>query len=186
MRPKTLGELKRAITLRAAGWTLSAIAVDTGLSASTLYRHFKAHSIGRGTLSTEAVEAAKQQLLNDAGFVENLKHTIASAIVDDLAMVKQIREASMLALEELATDTTAPAMIKSRSLAALATTTKITSDVLRRALRMDDGALNEVEELPTLLVARMDEDEIQAIKSRFNDDEDGEESVSGDLALISD
>lgn len=183
MRPKTSEELKRAVALRAAGWTLSAIAIETAISPSTLQRHFRTHSIGRGTLSSEAVEEAKQQLLQDAGFVENLKHTIASAVLDDLSMARQIREAALLTLEELASDTTTPPMIKSRALAALATATKITSDVMRRALKMDDGAMNQAEELPQLTIRRMTEEEFHALKNRSRDDE---ESVSTDLVSIDD
>lgn len=183
MRPKSAPELKQAVILRAAGYTISAIVEKTGISASTLCRHFKSHNVGRGGLASEAISEARQELLSDAGFVSELKHQIAASILDDLALSRQIRETALLALEDLASDAGAPAMIKSRALAALATATKITSDVMRRALKMDDGALHQAEELPVLTVRRMTDEEFEAIKNRYKGDE---ESVSDDLALIDD
>lgn len=179
MRPKSAPELKQAVILRAAGYTISAIVEKTGISASTLHRHFKSHNVGRGGLTSEAISEARQELLNDAGFLSDLKHQIAAAVLDDLVITKQIREAALLALEELATDSTAPPMIKSRALAALATATKITSDVMRRALKMDDGALNQVEELPVLTIRKMTDAEFESIKNRHKG---AEESVSDDLS----
>ncbi|MGZ8957946.1 MAG: hypothetical protein ACXW0L_00520 [Methylosarcina sp.] len=170
MRPKTSDELKRAVTLRAAGWTLAAIVLETGISASTLQRHFKAHGVGRGTLSAEAVEQAQRQLIED-GFFDSLKHQIAAAILDDLSLARQLRESALLTLEELTEDATTPPMIKSRSLAALATATKITSDILRRALRMDSGALDQVKELPTLVITKMTEEECREIRESLEREE---------------
>lgn len=175
MRPKTSDELKRAVTLRAAGWTLTAIVTETGISASTLQRHFKAHGIGRGTLSAEAVEEARQQLLDDAGFVDNLKHQIAAAILDDLSLARQLRESALLALEELATDTTTPLVARSRAIVALATATKITSDILRRALRLDNGALNQVEEVPVLTVLKMTDEDIEQVQRELRESPEHEE-----------
>jgi hypothetical protein len=172
MRPKTSDELKRAVILRAAGWTLSAIVAETNISASTLQRHFKAHSVGRGTLSTEAVDEARQKLLDDAGFIDNLKHQIAASIVDDLALARQIRESLALSLEELADDPTTSPTMKARALAAIGTTAKITQDIQRKALRMNDSStLNQVEELPELTIHKMGEAEIEAIRNRFDDDD---------------
>jgi AraC-like DNA-binding protein len=189
MRPKTSDELKRAFTLRAAGWTLSAIVSDTGISASTLQRHFKTHGVGRGTLSTEAIDQAKQQLLRDAGFIDDLKHQIASSIVDDLSLVRQLRETLALSIGELSGDTTTPLTLKARSLAALSTSLKITQDVSRRALRIDNSdSLNGVEELPQLIITRMTDEEIRAAQDRFKDydNDDEPESVTDDLLSIED
>jgi AraC-like DNA-binding protein len=191
MRPKTSDELKRAITLRAAGWSLSAIVAKTGISASTLQRHFKIHGVERGTISSEAVEQAKQQLLSDAGFIDDLKQQIASSIVDDLSLVRQLRETLALSLEELTADPTTPATLKARSLAALSTSLKITQDVSRRALRIDNSdSLNGVEELPQLIISKMTDEEIRAAQDRFKDDNDGNddepESVTDDLVSIED
>jgi AcrR family transcriptional regulator len=121
MPPKTKEAIQHAITLREAGLTLSVIADKTGISASTLFRAFKKHGIGRGELTNELIEEARQQLLNDAGFIDQLKHTIASSIVDDLSLVRKIREMLTLALEEIGSDSSTPAILKARSLAAFST-----------------------------------------------------------------
>lgn len=181
MRPKTSAELQEAIVLRHAGHTLSSIAEKTSISPSTLYRAFKTHSVKRGGISQEAIDQAKEQLLNDAGFLDSIKHQVASQIADDLALSRQIREQTLLALEQLQ-DEPIPST-KARSLAALATTCKITSDIQRRALRLDAGALNEVQELPQLVVECMTPEEVAAIQRRF----DGQEKeVSDDLPLMED
>ncbi|WP_031431687.1 helix-turn-helix domain-containing protein [Methylomicrobium agile] len=189
MRPKTSDELKRAITLRAAGWTLSAIVTETGISASTLQRYFRTHGIERGTISTEAVEQAKQRLLSDAGFIDDLKHQIAASIIDDLSLVRQLRETLALSLEELAADPTTPATLKARSLAALSTSLKITQDVSRRALRIDNNdSLNGIQEPTRLIIEKMTDEEMQAAQDRFKEDEDVDETelLNDDLVSMED
>jgi AcrR family transcriptional regulator len=172
--------IKRAITLRIAGHTLSSIVEKTGLSASTLYRYFKKFDIERGSLTVESVAEARESLLNDALFIDNLKLTIASSIADDLALSRQIRDAIALSLEELIVDNKTHATLKSRSLAALSTSLKITQDVQRKALNVDRAEqFNQLEELPTLTITRMTDEEIQAAQNRFID-EDEEESVTTD------
>lgn len=173
MRPKLPADIKRAIALREAGYSLATITEKTGLSASTLYRHFKKHSIERGALMTDSIEEARQQLLNDAGFLNDLKQQIAASIVDDLALVKQIRESLALSLEELTEDATTPASLKARSLAALSTTLKLTQDINRKALNMDTTDQQQFEELPTLAITKMTDEEIKAAQDRFkNEDEE--------------
>ena len=90
--------LEQAIILREAGYSLASIANKTGVSSATLFRQFKKHGIKKGSISDSAIVDAKKQLLNDAGFIDSLKHQIAASITDDLAHVKQLREASTLLL----------------------------------------------------------------------------------------
>lgn len=171
MRPKL--DIQRAIVLREAGLTLSSIAERTGLSASTLYRAFKANRIERGDLTTESIEEARQQLLNDAGFVEELKHTIAASIVDDLALVRKVREALALMTDDITNDSTTSATLKARSLAAISTSLKITQEVNRKALNMDDFLKNQGNEnLPELIVVPYTEEEVAQIKKQMSDGDD--------------
>jgi AraC-like DNA-binding protein len=186
MRPKTTEELQRAIVLREAGYTLAAITERTGISASTLQRAFRKHAVGRGALSTVAVEQARQQLLNDADFVGGLKHSVASAVTDDLAIVRQIRETLVLSLEALASDDVTPAPIKARALAAIATAAKLSQDIQRRSLRMDYPESRQADELTTLVVYKMTDEEVREAQNRLRDDYDEQESVNDDLLLIED
>lgn len=136
---------------------------------------------------------ARQQLLNDADFVGELKRSIAASVIDDLIIVRQIREALALSLEELTENSTMPATLKARSLAALSTSLKLTQDIQRKALKMDDAGSRQGDELPTLVVRRMTDEEVKAAQDALDDssewddpDEDNDvieegESVSGDL-----
>jgi len=174
MRPKT--DLKRAITLRAGGHTLASIVNKTGISASTLYRYFKKLDVARGDLTNETVEEAKQSLLQDAGFIDELRHTIASTIIDDLSIVRKIRESLIMALEELIDDTTTPTSMKARSLAALSTSLSVTQTVQRKALNIDAESLQSQQELPSLIITKMTDSEIKAAQNRLKDmDEEDEE-----------
>lgn len=113
-RPILPKQIQKAIVLRDAGHSLSSITDKLGISASTLYRAFKKHSVERGSLTSLTIEEARNQLLNDAGFIGDLKATIASSICEDISLARQIREAISLSLEELIDDTSTPAIMKSR------------------------------------------------------------------------
>lgn len=134
---KTPKEIKRAATLRLAGYSLAAIAEKTDISVSTLQRHFARHGVGRGTIPAAAIEAATQELLRDAGFIDGLRAQIASQIIDDLAHTRRLREAIALSLEKLADDHATPEPIKARAYAAYATAIKAAQDTARKALGMD-------------------------------------------------
>lgn len=172
--------LKRALLLREAGHSLAAISDKTGLSPSTLYRHLKRLQITRGELTSESVEQAKQNLLQDAGFIDELKHTIAASIIDDLSIVRMIRESLILSLEDLTADTTTPASMKARSLAALSTSLSITQTVQRKALNIDAETQKQFEELPVLTIRKMDDTEIAAVRNRLKDSDEGDDEGVGE------
>lgn len=161
--PKTATEIKRAIALRAAGYSLAAITAKTGISPSTLQRHFAKHAVKRGSVSAEAVEHATQELLQDAGFIDDIKRQVAASIVDDLAHVRQLREAITLSLESLIQDKSLPEHIKARALAAYSTSAKLTQDIARRALNMEKIE-PEREELPELHICEMTAADIAAVR----------------------
>lgn len=180
MRPKSPKEIKRAIVLRSANYTLAAIVEKTGISASTLQRIFRKYDIEKGALTSETIESARQQLLSDAGFISELKHQIAASVVDDLSLVRHVRTVLTLTLEELEGDTSTPATIKARSLASVATALKITQEVARRSLRADNNdSLNQLEQIPTLTITKMTDKEIRLAQDRFKH-EDELESVTTD------
>lgn len=161
--PKTADQIKQAIVLRDAGYSLAAIAERTGVSASTLSRAFKRHGITKGGLSNEAVDLARQQLLADGGLLDQLKHEIAAAIVDDISHVKQLRTAAALLLEELMVDTSLPAHYKTRGLAALSTSLRLTQETARKALRVDEMQ-PEASELPELVITELSNEEIERMR----------------------
>jgi transcriptional antiterminator Rof (Rho-off) len=120
---------------------------------------------------------AKQQLLEDAGFINELRHTIAASIVDDLAIVRKIRESLMLSLEELTDDKATPASLKSRALAALSTTLSITQAVNRKALNLDQiDPFTNPDTIPTLTIRKMTDADCLAVqKSMGKGDDDDDE-----------
>mgnify|MGYP000214466134 CR=1 FL=1 len=157
---KTPAEIKRAVTLRNAGHSLSSISLKTQISASTLIRHFNKLKVTKGIITSDAVEAARQELLSDVGFIGDLKIQIASSISDDLSQAIAIRESIALSLEQLTNDDTELASVKARSLSALSTAIKITQEVQRKALNVEEYTKSlDLEELPELKIVRMSEDQ---------------------------
>ncbi|QPK64010.1 hypothetical protein IVG45_03260 [Methylomonas sp. LL1] len=159
-RLKTADELKQAVILRDGGYSIAAISTKTGISASTLSRHFKKHRAAKGALTGEAIEQARQELLNDAGFINDIKRQIAAVIVDDLAHFARLREAMALTLEGLMTDSTLPAHYKTRGLAALATTLRLTQEAARKALAIDDQPIDQ-DAIPVLTISELTAEEIE-------------------------
>ena len=156
--------LEQAIILREAGYSLASIANKTGISSATLFRQFKKHGIKKGSISDSAIVDAKKQLLNDAGFIDSLKHQIASSITDDLAHVKLLREASALLLEEIMSDKSLPPHYKARGVTALVTGVRLTQDISRRALRADQVDL-EIQDLPELTIRELTNDDIELMRA---------------------
>lgn len=167
--------IKRAVVLREAGFSLASVAAKTGLSASTLYRTFKKAGVKCGGINQEALDAARNELLNDAGFVNDLKHTIAASIVDDIMVARKTREVITLTLDQLVEEqgknkaSLADLSLRARSLAALVTSLSVTQTVARKALNIDAETYAEEKELPTLTICKMTDEEMEAVKNRFND-----------------
>lgn len=156
--------LEQAIVLREAGYSLASIANKTGVSSATLFRQFKKHGIKKGSISDSAIIDAKKQLLNDAGFIDSLKHQIAASITDDLAHVKQLREASALLLEELMNDRSLPAHYKARGVTALTTGIRLTQEIARRALQVDKLE-PDAPDLPELTIRELTNDDIKLMRA---------------------
>ncbi|WP_305909594.1 hypothetical protein Q9L42_004635 [Methylomarinum sp. Ch1-1] len=155
--------------MRDAGYSLASIADKTGISIATLARHFKRHGVSKGSLTDESVELARQQLLSDAGFIDSLKAQIAASIVDDLAHVRQLRTASAILLEEMLNDKNLPPHYKTRGVAALSTSLRLTQEAARKALRVDELE-PEPSELPELIVSELTAAEIEEMRKEQQSD----------------
>jgi hypothetical protein len=178
-------DIDQAVILREAGYTLASITQKTGLSGSTLYRAFTKLDVTRGTTTKNTLDSAKQALLEQSGLVGDLKQLIASQINDDLSLSTQIRAGITIAINDLINDVTTPASLKARSYSAMATTLKLTSDIMRRALQIDDATLS-VTEIPTLKIIKMTDKDIEDVRNRFNDDQDDDSIYDDDLILTTD
>lgn len=120
----------QAVILREAGYTLSAIAERLGISLSTVQRLLKKHKAVAGAATHALIEKAREEMLASAFSLESVQQTAAALVLDDLALSQQIRQKLFSALDLLEPDSP----IVFRSLAASATTLKLTQDVGRRAL----------------------------------------------------
>ncbi len=176
-------EIDQAIILREAGWTIGSITEKTGLSASTLYRAFTKLDITRGSITKDTLQGARQQLLEQSGLVGDLKHLIASQVSDDLSLSAKLRAGVAIAIDDLINDVTTPASLKARSYASLATTLKLTSDLARRALQIDDASLS-VTEIPTLRIVKMTDADIAEVQNRLNSDDLEDEDYIEDDELM--
>lgn len=154
---------KKALTLRAAGYTITSISDKTNISVSTLKRLYKEHSVKKGELKQSVISKATDELLRDASTVEAIKLEVASLIHDDLAQVKRLRTAMAEATEVLeATDTTEALQVM-RAVSAGAVALKSTSETLRKSLGMDKD--DEVSgELPEIVISVMTEEEMENIR----------------------
>lgn len=155
---------EQAIILRAAGYTHAVIADKTGMSISALKRLFNTYSVKRGELKQSVIDKAKDELLNDANTIANIKQEAANLLFDDLAQAKRLRLAMAAATEYLEANNTAEALQVMRAVSAGAVALKSTSETLRKSLGLDrDDDLGD--ELPELVISIMTEQEIEDVRN---------------------
>jgi len=154
---------KKALTLRAAGYTITSISDKTNISVSTLKRLFKEYSVKKGELKQAVINKATDELLHDATAVEATKREMASLVHDDLAQVKRLRTAMAEAIEVLTATDTTEALQVMRAISAGAVSLKSTSETLRKSLGMDKD--DEVSgDLPELVISVLTEQEMSDIR----------------------
>jgi len=154
----------KALTLRAAGYTIVTISDKTNVSVSSLKRLFKEHSVKKGELKQAVIDKATSELLNDVSTVEAIKREAASLLLDDLAMVKRLRAAMAGAIEVLEASDTAEALQVMRAVSAGAVALKSTSETLRKSLGLDKES--EVSsDLPELVISILTEAEMGVIRN---------------------
>lgn len=156
---------KQAITLRAAGWTITTISDKTDVSISTLKRLFKTHSVKRGELKQAVIKEATDQLLHDASNVEAIKVEASALLLDDIAMIKRLRTAMAEATENLHSTDTTEALQVMRAVSAGAVALKSSSETIRKTLGIDKSD-DTLEELPELTVRVLTENEMADIRTK--------------------
>lgn len=160
---KTPDQAAQAVILREAGWTITAIAGRLSISVSTAQRLLKKHNAVAGAGAQALIEKAREELLTTAFSLEAVQQTVASLVIDELALTQQLRMKLANAVETL--DPTNPTVF--RGLAAAATTLKLTQDVTRRALPLEK--LNQAlafEELPELKIHIMNENDVAEMRAQ--------------------
>lgn len=163
----TPSQISEAATLRAAGYTLTAISVRLGISVSSLQRAFKLHAVKKATSIASAIEHASQDLTESLMLDDRIKEEVARLLVDDLAHTSLLREKAAATIESLNPSDTESAALTMRALAAYSTLLKNTSDTLRNSLGVSERRIHQqtaLADLPALTVTEMTADEIIAIQ----------------------
>lgn len=159
----TPSQKAEALTLRAAGYTITVISDKTGVSVSTLKRLFKDYDVTKGRLKKESIQKATAVLLNDANAIENIKHEVSALVIDDIALVRRLRMAMAEAADKLVAADTAQALQVMRAISSGAVALKSTSETLRKSLGIDkESAVND--DLPELMITIMTDEEIEEVK----------------------
>lgn len=161
----SIDQKTEALTLRAAGYTITVISDKTGVSVSTLKRLFNEHGITRGILKKDAVVKAGEALIHDANVIDTIKKEVAALILDDVAIAKRLRQAMVEATEQLSASDTAEALQVMRAVSSGAVALKSTSETLRKSLGIDKDA-DLTEELPELTISIMTDVEVEAVKEQ--------------------
>lgn len=153
----------QVVILREAGYTLPAIADRLDLSISTVQRIIKTNRVVAGAGTQALIDRAREELFATAFSLEAIQQTVAEQVTDELALSRQIRAKLAGALEAL--DPTDPIVF--RGLAAASTTLKLTQDVTRRALPIEKlNQAQEIEELPTLQIHIMTEQDVAEMRAK--------------------
>jgi hypothetical protein len=179
-KKKTPDQSAQAVILREAGYSLSAIASRLDISVSTAQRILKTNKVVAGTSTQALIERAREEMLNTAFALEEVQRIAAASVLDDLALTQQIRMKLSSAVEQLSP--TDPGVF--RGLAASATTLKLTQDVTRRALPLEQlSQALEVEALPELQIHIMGEYDVAKLRAEQRR-EDAE--LNGDDVAVED
>jgi hypothetical protein len=179
-KKKTPDQSAQAVILREAGYSISAIASRLDISVSTAQRILKTNKVVAGTSSQALIERAREEMLNTAFALEEVQRIAAASVLDDLALTQQIRLKLSSAVEQL--DPADPGVF--RGLAASATTLKLTQDVTRRALPLEQlSQALEVEALPELQIHIMGEYDVAKLRAEQRREE---AELDGDTAALED
>ncbi len=178
----TPNQITEAVTLRAAGYTLTAISQRTGISLRTLNRHFEQHGAKKGTVKDEVIEAAKRDLIEGITSNDRVKEEAGRMVADDLAHGRLLRERMALACEHLTATNLEEAALLMRAAAAYSTAIKNTSDMMRHTLRTD-RALDQADEqdLPVLVIQEISAED--ALQMRRDNGKDIPPPHEGDVPL---
>lgn len=163
--------IAQALSMRAAGYTITVISQELGIGVRTLGRLMAKHGTRKGSALPEVIEASRSKLLALITSDDAIRQQAAQLLHDDLAHVQAIREAMAVTLEtinEKPPATPKDAALTMRAIVAYSTALKNTADVWRHSLRMDDRAADD-RPMPELVIQELTAQEIEALKTReFN------------------
>ncbi len=145
--------IAEAVSLRAAGYTITAIGDRLNVSVRTLNRIFERHGAKKGAVKNELIDAARRTLIEGVTSNDRIKEEAARIVADDLAHARLLRSRMAEATEHLTATNLDEAAILLRAAAAYSTALKNTSDMLRHTLRTERAIeAQDSEDLPELVV----------------------------------
>lgn len=161
-------ELQAAVLL-SVGYTMASVAEETALSYSTVKRIKEKLQEGDISIPPEILEEAKTKLTECLG-IEFARQETAKLILTTTANSQNIQDkvASLLAMVDM-DDPDIDLMKTAKTLAALATTSKLASDNSRQILTTLASPPERTEDLPELVVREMYDEEIKEIREKQNE-----------------
>lgn len=166
---KTSPDLEaQAAAALAAGYPMSAVSEQTGLSVTTLKRIRERTGTVPGSLNAELVKTAKASLVESLGS-DYVQEQAAKLVRSQIAITDQIHNAIWTFLDRIDKGGDPGEHVKlARAISGLATAAKLASDAGRQTLAL--GAQPEsAEALPELIVRDYTEAEVEAIRKEVDE-----------------
>jgi AraC-like DNA-binding protein len=158
-------QLAQAISLRAAGYTVTAISERLGVSVRTLNRVFERNGTTKGAISRELLDIARRDLIAAITSRDDIREQAARLLADDLAHVALVRRRMAEAAEHLRATNLEEAAVVMRAAAAHSTAIKNGSDLWRHVLRIERVLdTHEADELPELVVIEIGDEQAAAMR----------------------
>jgi len=168
-------EVTEILVLREAGYTVLAISQKLNISIRTINRHLAAYGAKKGSIKQDVIESARTEIFKLITSNNAIREEAAKLITDDIAHSNHLRGIMIEASEHLKATSLPEAVLVMRAAAAYSTAIKNTSDTTRRALGADK-LIDEVDDLPELIVRELTSKEIELmIKEQQVDEYDVDE-----------
>lgn len=156
--------IAEAVTLRAAGYTITAISERLGMSPRTLNRIFERHATKKGAVKQDLIDKARQELVNTITSTDKVREEAARLVADDLAHARLLRQRMAEALPHMTASNLPETVLVMRAAAAYSTGLKNTSDMLRHSLRSERALeAEEAADLPELVIRVVTDEEARAL-----------------------
>lgn len=170
----TLSQIKQVMALRGIGATRAVIAVETGVSISTVSRICKRFSGRKGAVTAELIEASKKQLVERITDDRELQAKAAMLVADDLILGQIIREKITEGMIRMDMSEPSEVAANLRALNSASSALLSVQKVGRIATGADKLAL-ERDELPVLTIRTMTDDDVKETKERIRRQMNGED-----------
>lgn len=163
--PPTI-EAQAAVAI-AAGWPLTAVAEQTGISISTLKRIKGRTGVRPGSLREDLIAEARQGL-RDALTADFAAIEAARLVRTQVALCDSIQSRAAELLAHITIDEDSDPLRLARTLSALSNAAKLSADSLRQVLTLA-ASPEQVEQLPELVVREYSLSEEATIRAARDD-----------------